>query len=152
MRDLRERLAQLTAWAAAGPPAVFWLAGFCHPSAFLSAVLQVRPAKLGQRCLPACALHGHQTCAVQSPDLFAHPIQGFLHLSGFWVWKVCSHPPAVRGLTAPPGTQAAARQAGVPADSLAFECDVLSGEAPSEPAPSGVYIKVIAGSRMLQAL
>ena len=41
--DLRERLAQLTAWAAAGPPAVFWLAGFSRPSALLSAVLLVSP-------------------------------------------------------------------------------------------------------------
>ncbi|KAK9846487.1 hypothetical protein WJX81_005160 [Elliptochloris bilobata] len=76
MRDLCKGLAQLTAWATAGPPAVFWLAGFSHPSAFLSAVLQT-----------------------------------------------------------------AARRAAVPVDSLAFECDVLTGDAPCEPAPSGAHIK-----------
>ena len=51
--------------------------------------------------------------------------------------------------TALPGIQAAARQAGVPADSLAFECDVLNSEVPLEAAPSGVYIKVTDGPRML---
>ena len=75
----------------------------------------------------------------------AHPGQApFLHLRGIRMQEACSCSPAVCGLTAPPGVQAAARQAGVPADSLAFECDVLNCETPSEAAPSGVYVKVIA--------
>lgn len=66
--------------------------------------------------------------------------------------EACIYSPAVHGVTAPPGAQAAARQAGVPADSLAFECDVRNGETPLEAAPSGVHIKVVNAPRMLQAL
>ena len=65
MHDLRDRLAQLMAWAAAGPPAVFWLAGLSHPSALLSAVLQVSPGTVASAASPArFSMQGHWLCTV----------------------------------------------------------------------------------------
>jgi dynein heavy chain len=40
VRDLDQRINQLTLWAAEGPPKVFWLSGFTFPTGFLTALQQ----------------------------------------------------------------------------------------------------------------
>lgn len=47
MRDLTQRITQLTKWAAEEPPRVFWLSGFTFPVGFLTALLQVSARKNG---------------------------------------------------------------------------------------------------------
>jgi len=46
-RDLGQRIAQLTQWAASEPPKVFWLSGFTFPVGFLTALLQLSARKNG---------------------------------------------------------------------------------------------------------
>ncbi len=144
--DLCARLAQLMAWAAGGPPAVFWLRGFAWPGAFLSAVLQVgaRAALLFVKSAMSAGsawawVAGGCSGATTVPPEHRRPVHVSLGIDV---------PSSVqrgalelqRALALAAG-QAAARQAAVPADSLAFELAVLDG-APAEAPPSGVYIRV----------